>query len=210
MRSSLSSTEKEAPEYGIPDALLLVMNALHCPLLSSADGPKPKRSRMRCRNRSRSSGVMCSQRSSMRRRISERPEPCNPSPPKRIRHSARSPSACQKVIWRQPKSGGSSQFHSCSTTSPPMAINNSIPRIASGAMKITLFHLLVMFTPSRFRKFVVNFVQPLAQTEHRIAFAREQRIHAHAGLGGDLLEAASFQLVRDEHLALLLRQLFDR
>ena len=53
-------------------------------------------------------------------------------------------------------------------------------------------------------------LQSLAQMQHRIAFAREQRIHAHAGLGGDLLEAAPFQLVRNKHLALLLRQLVDR
>ena len=58
---------------------------------------------------------------------SERNRGC-PNPPKRIRHSARSPSACQKVIWRQPKSGGSSQFHSSRTTSPPMAINSSNPQ----------------------------------------------------------------------------------
>ena len=60
----------------------------------------------------------CSQRSAMRRRYDaeERCEPWRPNPPKRIRHSARSPSACQKVIWRQPKSGGSSQFHSSRTT----------------------------------------------------------------------------------------------
>jgi len=48
---------------------------LHGSLLSLVEGPKPKRSRMRCRNRSRSSGVMCSQRSSIRRRKVERPEP---------------------------------------------------------------------------------------------------------------------------------------
>src|SRR3989454_6821594 len=153
---------------------------------------------------------MCSQRSSMRRRKLERPEPCNPSPPKRMRHSARIPSACQKVIWRQPKSGGSNQFHRCSTSSPPMAINSSIPRIASGAMKISLFNLGLMFGSSRFRKFVVNALQSLAQMQHRIAFAGEQRVHAHAGLGGHLFEAAPFQLVRDKHVALLLRQLVDR
>ena len=46
--------------------------------------------------------------------------------------------------------------------------------------------------------------------QHRVAFAREQRIHAHAGLGGNLLEAASFQFVRNKYLALLLRQFVDR
>ncbi len=74
----------------------------------------------------------------------------------------------------------------------------------------TIFHLLFIFSPSRFRKFVVNALQSLAQMQHRITFAREQRIHAHAGLGGHLLEAASFQFVRHEDLALLFRQFIDR
>jgi hypothetical protein len=45
--------------------------------------------------------------------------------------------------------------------------------------------------------------------QHRIALARQQRIHTHAGLGGHLLESTPFQLVRDKHLALLRRQLVD-
>ena len=53
-------------------------------------------------------------------------------------------------------------------------------------------------------------LQSLAQMQHRVAFAGEQRIHAHAGFGGDLLEAAPFELVRNKHLALLLRQFVDR
>ena len=47
----------------------------HCPWLSLVGGPKPQRPRMPCRNRSRSSGVMCSQRSAMRRRKLERRKP---------------------------------------------------------------------------------------------------------------------------------------
>src|SRR5260370_41452049 len=193
-------------------------SSTYFPLLSPADGPKPQRSRMRCRNRSRSSGGMFAQRSamrsamrsSMRRRTLERPEPCHPNPPKRIRHSSRSPSACQKAIGRQPKSGGSSQFHRCSTISPPMVIKSSIPRIASGPMKINLFNLGLIFSPSPFRQFVIDALQSLAQIKHRIAFAREQRIHAHAGRGAQLLEATSFQPVRDTHLAMLVRQAVDR
>src|SRR5713101_9242990 len=99
-----------------------------------------------------------------------------------MRHSASSPNACQKETWRQPKSGGSSQFHNCLTISPPMKTNSSIPRIASGAMKIKFF--LLMVSSSSFRQFVVDALQPLAQMQHRITLAREQRIHAHAGLGG--------------------------
>src|SRR5258706_5393320 len=165
---------------------------------------------MPCRNRSRSSGVMCCQRSAIRRRKFERWKPWRPSPPNRIRHSNRIPSACQKVIRRQPKSVGSSQFQSCCTISVPMAIRANIPSIANGAMKIIFFHLSLIFSPSGFRKFVVNRLQTLAQMEHRIAFAREQRIHADAGLGGNFLEAAPFEFVPDKHFALLIRQLIER
>ena len=98
-----------------------------------------------------------------------------------MRHSTRSPSACQKVIWRHPRSGGSSQFHRCSTTSPPMKVNSTIARIASGAIIIILFTLGLMFGSSCFHKFVVNVVQALAQMQHRIALAREQRIHDYMG-----------------------------
>src|ERR1700683_929987 len=73
-----------------------IVELRHCALFSQADAPKPKHSRMRCRNCSRSSGVRGSQRSAMRRRKLERPEPRQREPPKRIRHSVRSPSACQK------------------------------------------------------------------------------------------------------------------
>jgi len=51
---------------------LWALSTLHCPLLSPVDGPKPQCPREPCRNRSRSSGVMCSQRSAMRRRKLER------------------------------------------------------------------------------------------------------------------------------------------
>src|SRR6266403_3703263 len=166
-----------------------------------------QRPRKLWRNFSRSSGVMRSQRSSMRsfirRRILERGEPWPPQPPKRMRHSARSPSACQKVIWRQPKSGGSSQFHRCSTSSPPRKTNRTIARIASGARKI---HFFLMFSSSCFLKFVVNALQSFAQMQHGIAFAREQRIHAHAGFGGHFLEAAPLQFVSDEYFTLLAGQ----
>src|SRR5580704_6358602 len=111
------------------------------------------------------------------------------------------PTACQKVTCRNPKSGGSSQFHSSFTTSPPTATASAtsaaIPTIANGAMKIS-FHifLVFMFGSSCVREFVVDVLQPLAQVPHRVALARQERVHAHAGFGGHLLEAASFQLVR--------------
>ncbi len=43
-------------------------------------------------------------------------------------------------------------------------------------------------------------LQPLAQIEHRIPFARQQRVHVHAGVGSDLLEAASLDLVCHKYL----------
>src|SRR5208283_6188256 len=117
-----------------------------------------------------------------------------------MRHSASIPTACQKVSRRQPKSGGSSQFQRCSTNSPPMKINSAIPRIAAGAIQIIF---LLMFGPSCFRKLVVNALQSLTQMQHGVAFAREQRIDAHTGFGGHLLEGAPLELVPDKHLALL-------
>src|SRR5260370_21980389 len=133
-----------------------------------------QRPRKLWRNFSRSSGVIRSRRSSrlslIRRRILEGGEPWPPHPPKRMRHSARSPSACQKVSWRQPKSGGSSQFHSCSTSSPPRKTNSAIARIASGAIQI---HFFFLFGSSCFLKFFVNALQSLAQIQHRIALAGE-------------------------------------
>src|SRR5262245_15783969 len=169
---------------------------------------------MPCRNRSRSSVVMRSQRAAMRlpmrRRAVERPELLNPKPPKRMRQSTRSPSACQKVISGRPKSAGSSQFHSCRTTSPPIKTNSTIPSIASGAIQINFFIFGLIFSPSWFRKIVVNTLQPFAQMHHRVTFSREQRVHADSGLGGHLLEAAAFKFMRDKHRALVAGQLLDR
>ncbi len=149
-------------------------------LPSLVAGPAPKASRIPCRNRSRSSGVMWPWRSAMRRRKLECPRPWSPSPPKRMRQSASSPTACQNVISRQPNSDGNNQFHSNRTTSPPTKINNAIARIASGINSSFFF---LIFCSSFLRKFVINALQSLAQMQHRITFAREQRVHAHAGLG---------------------------
>src|SRR5271157_2806369 len=153
------------------------------------------------RNFSRSSGVMLPQRPPMRRPERGRCHPRPLTPPKRIRHSTSIPSACQKVIMRQPKSPGNSQFHRLITTQPPKAINSAIPMIAAGIMKIIFFF---MFVPSCFRKCVVNALQPITQVQHRVAFAREQRVDAHTAFGGHLLEAAALDLVPDKYLALLL------
>src|SRR5271169_1215235 len=155
------------------------------------------------RNFSRSSGVMRPQRSPMRRPEYERCHPRPLTPPKRIRHSASIATACQKVSRRQPKSGGSSQFHRLITSQPPMAIKSAIPMIAAGIMKISFLNFGLMFSPSCFRKLVVNALQPFAQVQHGIAFAREQRIDANAAFGGHLFKTAALDLVADKHLALL-------
>src|SRR5215472_16727035 len=95
------------------------------------------------------------------------PPPEPPHPPKRIRQRSSNPSACQKIMKRQPKSGGSSQFHKRITISPPITINASIARIASGAIQI---HFLLMFpSSSPFDQFLVNALQPLAQMQHGVA-----------------------------------------
>src|SRR5260370_33645291 len=46
--------------------------------------------------------------------------------------------------------------------------------------------------------------------KYRVALAREQRIHAHARLGGHLLEAAAIQFVSDEYFTLLAGQFAER
>src|SRR5712691_5619450 len=119
-----------------------------------------------------------------------------------MRHSANSPSACQNVTSRQPNSVGSNQFHRCITISPPMAMTRTIPTTATGARKS---HFFLISSPSCLRPFVVDRLQSLAQMEHRVALAREQRVQADAALRGHLPEAAAFELVGHEHLALLLR-----
>ena len=53
-------------------------------------------------------------------------------------------------------------------------------------------------------------LQPLAQMKHRIALAREQGVDGDAALGGEALEAAAFELVGDEDLALRRGQLGER
>src|SRR5262249_27863998 len=119
-----------------------------------------------------------------------------------MRQSARSPNACQKVIWRQPKSGGRSQFHNSITISPPRKANSAIPTIAAGTIQINRLTFGLIFSSSSFREIVVNFSQALAQAQHGIVFAREQRVYAHAGLRGHLLEAAPLQFVSDEYFTL--------
>src|SRR5436190_14136836 len=93
---------------------------------------------------------------------------------------------------------------------PPIAMNTAAPTRNNGA-NITIRPIRpTMFLPSRVPEFIVQALQPLAQAQDRIALPREQRVHAHSGLGGQLLEASSLQLVRDECIALLLRQLVER
>src|SRR5262249_24344135 len=58
-------------------------------------------------------------------------------------------------------------------------------------------------------EFVVDGPESLAQMQDCAMLTRKQRIHTHARLLGNLLEAVTHQLVGDEYLALLLRQLVE-
>jgi len=78
------------------------------------------------------------------------------------------------------------------TTSPPRNANSTIPAIAAGTIQNSFFFPGLIVSPSLSRKFVVHRLQPRAQAQHRVSFAREQRVDAHAGLSGHLLKAASF------------------
>src|SRR6266571_4505446 len=129
-----------------------------------------------------------------------------PNPPNSIRHNASSPSACQNVIVRNPNIDGVSQFHSDITTQPPTATNNAIANSANGAISNSLF-FLIMSSP--LEELVVNVLQPLAQVQHRVPLAREQRVHVHAALRRQLLKAPPLQFVRHKHLALLAWQLLQ-
>src|SRR6478609_2029670 len=128
-----------------------------------------------------------------------------------MRDSARSPSACQKVIMDSPKSGGRSQFHSLITIQPPMAMKRAKPATATGAMR---YHLksrrMVMGRSSWISHVVIRLAQPLAQSQHRIPLPRQQRVDGHSGCRGHCLETAPFELVGDEHVALFRWELADR
>src|SRR5579864_637162 len=60
---------------------------------------------------------------------------------------------------------------------------------------------------STFLEFLVNGSQPATQMEDRIAFARQQGVHANARLFRQFLEAVAQPLVPDKRLALLVGQL---
>src|SRR5258705_11376620 len=124
-----------------------------------------------------------------------------------MRASASKPNACQKRMGGKPKIAGISPFQSSFTHSPPKATNAAKATITTGAKSS---HRILMVGSSFRLRCVIGALQSLAQMEHRVALAREERVHADAGLGGQSLEAASVQLVRDEDLALFDRQLVDR
>src|SRR5438445_683198 len=60
------------------------------------------------------------------------------------------------------------------------------------------------------RKLVVNALQTLAQMQHRVALAREQRVDVHTRGCRQLFEAAPFEFVSDEHLALIFGKFVER
>src|SRR5579864_880568 len=101
------------------------------------------------------------------------------------------------------------------TISPPMKIKSAIPRIAVGTIQNNFrFPLVIinylMLSKLSLHKFFIHALQAPSELQHRIAFAREQRIHAHASLFRQVLKAAPFQFVRDEYFPLLVRQFLER
>src|SRR5262245_34047328 len=68
----------------------------------------------------------------------------------------------------------------------------------------------LMVRSSRLRQLVVNRLQSPSQAQYGVSFSREQRVDAHAGLAGNLLETTAFQLVRHKNIALVFWQFVDR
>src|SRR5579863_4361588 len=156
------------------------------------------------RNFSRSSGVICFQRSCMRRRqcVEWPGRPRNP--PSRIRLSTSTPSACQKVMARNPNRAGISQFHRLMVTRLKTA---AASRANNANFRPRLIQFLFMLGSSCFRKFVVDGLEALPQMEHGVMLAREKCIDAQTGLGRQFLEGAALDFVGDEDLALLIGKL---
>src|SRR5579862_2273015 len=107
-----------------------------------------------------------------------------------------------------PKRAGTSQFQRLMTIkliSAAAAMPNRI-NFNTRAMRRPF-----MVSPRLFsREFLVNRFQAPPQVQDGVMLARKQRIDAYARLGGEFLEAAPFEFVRDENLALFLGQLVDR
>src|SRR4029077_10976350 len=167
---------------------------LDCGFDDSAPTP-PNVLRIPSRNRSRSSGVILSQRSIMRRRQCI---PLGPprNPPNRILLRITSPMACQKVTTFHPNSAGISQFHNDITISPNRAMNSTA--IGKNLNALMNLFFLIFYPFSALLEFFVNGPQSAAQVQYRIALARQQRVYADARLLRHLLEAVAQQLVPDE------------
>src|SRR5882672_6956618 len=127
-----------------------------------------------------------------------------PRSPNKIRQRANSPMACQKVISRHPNTAGRFQFHNCITTSPPITMKAATPSDAARAIPI------LFMCSSPLHKLVVYVLQPLAQMQHRIPLAREQRVNAYAAFCRQLFKTAPVDLMRDEYFALLVGQFVER
>src|SRR5260370_41732849 len=70
----------------------------------------------------------------------------------------------------------------------------------------TLFSFLS--TPLVF-ELIINFTEALAQVNHGVVLAGEQRVDADAGLHRELFETAALELMRNEHFSLLLGKLIQ-
>src|SRR5262252_8347791 len=109
--------------------------------------------------------------------------------------------------------GGTRSFHRTITTQLKSAMNTTTATAIAipFATRLITQPARLLTTLSSFRQPVLVYgLQPLAQLQHRIALARQQRVDALARALGELAEGQPVELLRDEHLALLARQLFQR
>src|SRR5438132_2880269 len=161
--------------------------------------------------------------------------PCQPprprKPPNRIRLSSNKPTACQYSSCAPRNSVGISQFHRLITTklrtamettasatnAAPLTTQRPRPLTTSSSPQLPIrcrqppISIEHSFTqPGALQPLVPDGSQPLLQTEHRVALAREQRVETHSRARRQLLEADALDLVRYEYLALLRRQLRER
>src|SRR5689334_3105254 len=96
------------------------------------------------------------------------------------------------------------------TLAPPSAMHAARPTSANGAIQRIFLKFGLIGRPSCFLQLVVEPLQSLAEEEHGVVLAREERVHRGTGPLGDLLEALPLDLVRDEDGALLLREIRHR
>src|SRR5262249_23540829 len=155
---------------------------------------------------SRSSGVICSQRSIIRLRQYQCRRGPPRKPPKRILLRISSPKACQKVMTCQPKSAGMSQFHKLMSTKPNSARNSTANSVNFSPFSNRFLLISVLISP----KLRIDGAKSLAQMQDGVMLAREQGIDAYAGLPRNLLEAVTHKFSPNEHIPLFRWQFVKR